>query len=248
MISLRWSWLVPVLAVLVVATLRGQSGSSDKDGKDAAGAAGTAKEFQLVERLLAARKEYQKTLEQLRKHYIAAGDLPKARWAEDELLQYHRMAKQAFLLPLDVPPPTLKGQTNIRAANQLYIHAMSYKDKGWSTEYIDNQRRAEILLQRLLTEYPQSDKISDAAYQLGDLYEGRAFKQYERAAAYYDRCYEWNPKTHHDARLRAARLYDRELKNHVKARAIYQLIQQHELDDRRIEEATRRMNELSNRR
>src|SRR5262249_7059313 len=163
-----------------------------------------------------------------------------ARWAEDELLQYHRMSRQAFVEELDAPPKTLKGQTNIRKANDLYRQAMNYKDKGWGTEYIDNQRRAEILLQRLLTDYWQHDKISDAAYQLGDLYERRAFKQYERAAWYYERCYEWNPRTHHDARVRAARLYDRELNKHDKARAIYQLIQQHETDDRRIEEATKR--------
>ena len=83
---------------------------------------------------------------------------------------------------------------------------MSYKDKGWGTDYIDNQRRAELLLQQLLSDHPQSDKISDAAYQLGDLYESKAFKQYDRAAHYFERCFEWNPKTQFDARLRAARL------------------------------------------
>ena len=60
---------------------------------------------------------------------------------------------------------------------------MTYKDKGWGTDYIDNQRRAELLFQKLLTDHPQSDKISDAAYQLGDLYESKAYRQYDRAAA-----------------------------------------------------------------
>ena len=77
---------------------------------------------------------------------------------------------------------------------------MKFKDKGWGQDYIDNQHRAELLFQQLLTNYPQSDKISDAAYQLGDIYESKAFRQYERAAAYFERCFQWNPKTHFDAR------------------------------------------------
>jgi TolA-binding protein len=174
--------------------------------------------------------------------------MPRARWAEDELLQYHRMLHNVFRLELDVPPPTLKAANNVPEANKLYRQAMAYKDKGWGTDYIDNQRRAEILFQKLLTEYPQSDKISNTAFQLGDLYESKAFKQPERAAAYYERCFEWNPKTHHDARIRAARLYERQLNNRDKAVKIYKEITTHETDEGHIEEARRRLQELSNRR
>src|SRR5207237_7386088 len=102
------------------------------------------------------------------------------RWAEEELRQYHRISKQAFNLALDVPSEALEAKQNIPEANQLYMQAMSYKDKGWGNDYIDNQRRAELLLQQLLTNYPQSDKIGDAAFMLGDLYESRAYKQYRR--------------------------------------------------------------------
>src|SRR5205814_1336319 len=106
--SLRWFWLVPALVVLILVAGRGQSADppKDKDSKDQSGK--SSSDIPLVERLLAARKEYQLTLEALRKHYISVGDVPRARWAEDELLQYHRMSRQAFSLDLDVPPPTLK--------------------------------------------------------------------------------------------------------------------------------------------
>ena len=57
-----------------------------------------------------------------------------------------RGAKQAFILKLDVPPPTLQGTYNIPEANELYRKAMTYKDQGWGTAYIDNQRRSELLL------------------------------------------------------------------------------------------------------
>ena len=70
---------------------------------------------------------------------------------------------------------------NVREANDLYRPAMEYKGKGFGNDYILNQRRAEMLLREILEKYPNSDKIADVAYQLGDIYESRAFKQYDRA-------------------------------------------------------------------
>lgn len=202
-------------------------------------------DVELAERVIAARKEYQISLEQLRAYYISVGDTQRAKWAEDELLQYHRIPKQAYRLELDVPPPTLQAAYNIPEANDLYRRAMAYKDKGWGTDYIDNQRRAELLLQQLLTSYPQSDKISDASYMLGDIYEGRAYKQPRRAAQYFERCFQWAPNTQLDARLRAARLYDKTLSERSKAIELYRAVVSHETDPKRLQEAQRRLQELS---
>ncbi len=160
-------------------------------------------------------------------------------------MQYHRIPKHAFRLELDVPPPTLDANKNIPEANELYRQAMKFKDKGWNQDYIDNQHRAELLLQQLLTNYPQSDKLSDAAYQLGDIYESKAFRQYERAAAYFERCFQWNPKTHFDARMRAARLYERYQSERSHAIEIYKEITTHETDHKRVEEAQKKLTELS---
>ncbi len=218
----------------------------DKDPpKDKNAPAAGASDIDKVERLLAARREYQLSLESLRTYYISSGDIERARWAEDELLQFHRITKQAFRMDLDVPPPNLQANYNIPEANELYKQAMTYKDKGWGTDYIDNQRRAELLLQKLLSDHPQSDKISDAAYQLGDVYESKAYKQYDRAAHYFERCFEWNPKTQYDARLRAARLYERNVGERNHAIQIYQDIVNRETDPKRIEEAQKRLADLS---
>jgi TolA-binding protein len=202
-------------------------------------------DVELVERVLAARKDYQISLEQLRAHYASVGKLEEARWAEEELRQYHRIAKQPYNLGLDSPPPTLQAAYNIPEANDLYRRALQYKDHGWGTDYIDNQRRAEILLQQLLTSYPQSDKIGDAAYQLGDLYEGKAYRQYQRAALYFERSFQWNPNTQLDSRLRAARLYDKVLHQRDKAIDVYRQIIQHETDAARLAEAQKRLQELA---
>jgi TolA-binding protein len=226
-----------------LSSTKGQAPAAPKApaaGKKSAGKG----DAELVERLLAARKEYQITLETLRAHYIATGDIERAHWAEDELVQFHRILKHPYHLELDVPPPTLQAAYNVPEANELYRRAMLFKDKGMGTGYIDNQRRAELLFQQLLTNYPQSDKIGKAAYQLGDIYESKAFRQYPRAASYFERCFQWDPKTEFDARLRAARLYDRYLNERARALEIYKEITTHETDAKRIEEANKRLTEL----
>ena len=170
--------------------------------------------------------------------------MERARLAEEELLQFHRISRQAYSLLHDVPPQTLQALNNIPEANNLYRQAMTYKDKGWRDDYLDNQRRAELLFQQILTKHPQSDKISDASYQLGDIYESKAYKQNARAAQYFERCFQWNSKTQLDARMRAAKLYEK-LNERARAKEIYQEIVTHEVDLKRVEEAKRRLADLS---
>ena len=202
-------------------------------------------EVSLTKRVIAARREYQASLEQIRNHYMALSDSEKLRWAEDELKSFHRVPKHPYVLDLDVPGPGLKAEQNVPAANDLYKRAMSYKDQGSGNEYQDNQIRAELLFQQLVNQYPSSNKISDAAFQLGEIYEGRIYKMYRRAAAYYERCFQWNPNTQLDARLRAARIYDKNLSERSKALELYKAVMAHETDQKRLQEAQRRLNELS---
>ncbi len=234
-------YVIPALACLLLAPLTATAQTAP-----AAPAAnpGGASDIEKVERLLAARREYQTALEQLRAHYISVGDTEKTHWAEDELRQYHRTLRNPFRLELDVPPPTLQAAYHVPEANELYRRAMTYKDKGWGNDYVDNQRRAEILFQQILTSYPQSDMIDDSAFQLADMYEGRCYKQYRRAALYYERCFQWNPNTQFDARLRAARIYDHQLNDKAKAQELYNLVASHETDPKQIQEAKKRLAEL----
>jgi hypothetical protein len=203
-----------------------------------------AQEVSSVKRVIAARREYQAALESLRASYVATNDSEKLRWAEDELRQYHRVPKHAYVLDLDVPGPGLRAEQNIPQANDLYKRAMEYKDKGFGGDFIDNQIRAELLLQQLITQFPTSNKISDSAYQLGDLYESRAYRQYRRSAAYFERCFQWNSNTHLDARIRAARLYDKALNERPKAIELYKAVLATETEPARTKEAQRRLTEL----
>ncbi len=241
MLAHRWlARLLAIFAIILLATVpRAQTPSTGTPTP------GKNDDFELVKKLLISRSEYQKTLEQLRIHYYQVHDLEKMKWAEEELRQYHRIPKNAFRLDLDVPAPNLKGDQNVPEANKLFLWALQFKDQGFGDNYIDNQRRAEVVFQEILTKYPHSDKISDVAFMLGDLYESKAYRQYYRAVEYYHRCYQWNPKTSHEARIRAARLYDRQLHDRGKALELYREVEQKEIDPRRTAEAKKRITELS---
>jgi tetratricopeptide (TPR) repeat protein len=231
------TWAVGAV-LLACSALLSQPTSKDKKSSN-------SNDIPMVERLLAARREYEESLQALRGHYIAVGDYERARWAEDELMQLHRISKQAFRLELEVPPQSLQAANNIPEANDLFRQAISYKSSNrFGQNYVDDQRRAEKLFQQILTKYPQSDKISDVAYQLGDTYEGKSYNQPARAAMYYERCFQWNPKTQLDARLRAAKLYEKPLNERARAIEIYREIITHEIDPKRVEEAQRRLGEL----
>ena len=211
-------------------------------GKPAAGPG----DAELVERVIAARKEYQQSLVALYDHYARTGDRERAKWVEDELRSHHLAWKPSYRLDiLDVPPPTLEAKVNVKEANDLFRQAMEYKDRGFGSDFILNQRRAELLFQEILQKYPNSDKIADVAYQLGELYEGRAYKQYDRAAAYFERSVQWRRGSQSDARMRAARLYDRQLNERSKAIELYREEIAHDTDMTRIKEAERRLGELT---
>jgi tetratricopeptide (TPR) repeat protein len=245
----RWTrWLVFLFPFsfffFLFSSVSGQE-SSKKDTKGASQLGGGKGDIALVEQLLAARRQYQRALERLRLYYVRMRNVEKAHWAEEELKQYHRIAKQAYCLDLDVPPPTLRPAQNIPEANKIFHRAKFYMNRGWGTDYVDNQRRAELLFQQILSQYPQCDKIGAVAYELGEIYESKAYKQYRRAAMYYERCFEWNPHTTTDARLRAARLYDKYTLDRGKAIELYKDVTQHDTDANRIAEAEKRLSELS---
>lgn len=213
-----------------------------------AAAAAPNNDADLVQRVIAARKEYQLSLASLYQHYEQTGDRERARWVEEELKSYHLMTKPSYRLDIaDVPPPTLEAKANIREANELFIEAMKYKDQGTGTEYQLNQKRAELLLREILDKHPTSDKIADVAYQLGELYEGRAYRQYDRAAAYYERAYQWQKGSRTDARLRAAVLYDRFLNERTKAIELYREHIAHDTDVERIKMAEKRLADITGR-
>lgn len=207
----------------------------------------TSTDLSLVQRVIAARRDYQVGLEQLLAYYESVGDSERGRMAEEELKQFHHVVKAAYIVDLDIAGPGLRPDQNVPAANDLYRKAMSFKNKGLGSEYTDNQIRAELLLQQLLQQYPTSNRCSDAAYHLADIFESSKPPQHRRAAVYFERCAQWNPGTTLDARLRAAATYDRFLNERNKAIQWYQAVLNSDPDERRRQDAKKRLSDLNGR-
>jgi tetratricopeptide (TPR) repeat protein len=203
-------------------------------------------EEKFISRVVTAREEYQKSLIALYDLYTKSNDRERAKWVEEELRTYHLSWKPSYSLELQDPlPEAPPASKNDPEANELFRLAMSYKTKRDSAEYVLNQRRAEILLQDILRKYPETDKIADVAYELADLYEGKAYKQFERAARYYEHAAKWRKGTASDALIRAARLHDRVLNDRKKAIELYRKEIQNDADTARVKEAEKRLAELT---
>ena len=203
-------------------------------------------EDRMIQRVVSGRSEYQQALIALYDHYTKQSDRERAKWVEEELRTYHLAWKPSYSLeiqdPLPENPPANKNDAD---ANELFKLAMQYKSKGSGGDYVLNQRRAEILLQDIVHKHPDTDKIADVAYELGDLYEGRAYKQYDRAARYFEHAAAWRKGGRSDALIRAARLQDRQLSDRKKAIELYRKEIQTDTDTARVKEAEKRLAELT---
>ena len=72
-----------------------------------------------------------------------------------------------------------------------------------------NLLKAMELYQALVLKHPQSDKVDECAYYLGQIYASSYVGSMAKAAEYYEKCALWNPKTEKDARFRAAESYEK---------------------------------------
>src|SRR6478752_708327 len=99
--------------------------------KAKASAGGATSDVEVVERVIAARKEYEASLRAVRDHYEKAGDKQRLQWTEQELMGFHLLFKPSYNLDVkDVPPPWLEAKVNVREANELFKQAMEFKGKG----------------------------------------------------------------------------------------------------------------------
>jgi len=241
--TVRSVFIVSACSVLALAAV-----GADTPRKPGAPAKADRDDAPIVEAVIASRKNYQEQLLRLYDHYVKVNDRERAKWVTEELKSYHLAWKPSYRLDiLDVPPANLVGELkNEPKANDLFKLAMEYKAKrDTGNDYILNQRRAELLFQDVLQNYRTSDKLADVAYELGDLYEGKAYRQYDRAALYFERAFQWRTGTRSDARLRAARLYDRQLNERSKAVELYRDEIQHDTEPTRLKEAEKRLGELT---
>lgn len=203
-------------------------------------------ERELVRAIHDARDGYQASLERLRAYYVHINNHEAQTWVERELTEYHLIVKNPYLLDMDLPSEDLKPDTNIAKANRIFREAVDWMNKRavMDTTKSGNYKRAELLFQRLIHDYPRSDKLDEACYYLGQIYSSKYFEQYRRGVAYYERVFHYEPNTNLDARIKAAQLYEKYVDDRRRAVELYQDVLHREVDPEQTKEARRRLDGL----
>jgi tetratricopeptide (TPR) repeat protein len=183
-----------------------------------------AGEADYVEQAAATRAAYREALASLAAYYRSVGNYTKGQWAQIELRTFDQMVQYTYLAPAEVAPANLQARDIIDAADEIYNQGMKlFREGGGGLIIMDEAKLRESLqyFNRLIAQYPTSDKIDDAAYRSGRIYE--YLKNYELAAVYYQRAYQWNDITPYPARYRAAFVMDHRLKMRTEALTLYRL-------------------------
>lgn len=115
------------------------------------------------------------------------------------------------------------GVVTASDANTLYAEAVRLEEKAGPLMVAKDEallKKALDKYNQLISKYPKSDKIDNAAFRMAEIYA--YLKDYTNAVQYYQRTYQWNPQTLTPARFKAAYLLDTQLGRRAEALQIYQ--------------------------
>ena len=181
-----------------------------------------AGETDFVEQIAVNRQAYRQGLEVLIKYYTKTGNNMKFKWAKEELAALDSIPQYKYIVEAEVLGPNLRASISIAEADDLYKDALQLEKKAnvlFIGKNDDLLRLALDKYDRLIKQYPSSDKIDDAAYEAGEIYE--YFQDYSIALLYYKRSYQWDPDTTQPARFRSARILDKRLHRNAEALELY---------------------------
>jgi tetratricopeptide (TPR) repeat protein len=205
-------------------------------------------EADIIEQMAVNRLAYRQYLESLVAHYKKTGDNMKLRWAESELKRLNKIPQYNYVVEASVAGPNLKAKDSINMANYMYDEAYRLEKvaKRLILIFVDDNllRVALDKYNQVIRQYPTSDKIDDAAYRAGGIFEH--FKDYTIALLYYQRTYQWDPATIHPARFKAAYILDEYLHRRAEALPLYQqALQKENLGKENKEFVEKRIAELT---
>ena len=205
-------------------------------------------EVGLVEAVAAARKQYERTLDALKGYYAGRGNATKIGWVDSEMQGFGQAPKPRYLLAAEIAGPDLRPTIRIEAADQLHQEGLHYKNyPAFPPEKKEYLKIALEKFRTIIEKYPQSDKIDEAAFRMGEIYGGWYFQDYARAIQSYQRCWQWNPTTDQAARFNAAKIYEEKLRNRAKAAELYNEVIAHSRNEDLTRQAQERIRALTGR-
>lgn len=186
-------------------------------------------EIDLVEAMGKYRKGYRAALVKLVDYYSKTGNRTNLSRARSELKSYDQMRKYKYVTAAHIGGPELRALDLIVEADDLYAEAENLYKKATALVVIVDDGKMRLALNKcneIITSYPTSDKIDDAAYMAGRIHEH--FKDYIIAAIYFKRTFQWNVATRYPARSKAAYIMDKRLNKKEEALELYKLAYKYE--------------------
>jgi len=216
-----------ILATILIGCQTYDSGRGQLVTTEAGTAAVAAKtaagEIDIVEQVVVNLRAYRQSLSLLVQHYTDTGNNMKLDWAKKELKGLDTMPKYKYIVEAEAAGPKLKANTSIPEADILYGEALRLHKKAEQLLIIKDDNLLRLVLNKydqVIRKYPSSDKIDDAAFKAGEIYN--YFKDYTIALLYYQRAYQWDPETPYPARFKAAIILDKRLHRRAEALELYQ--------------------------
>ncbi len=182
-----------------------------------------SREVRITSAITSARDNYKNALEKLIQYYLDIGNHSRLKNARKELKELNKVPQLRYLLASE-EKTNISPSKNVEEANILFQDGVAYKNSLNIIKKKSKLKYAEARFRKIIDDYPSSDKADDAAYELGDIYEGIYFRDYENAAFYYVKCYTLNASTDKPAYFKAAWVYDKHLKDYNKASKIYRTV------------------------
>jgi tetratricopeptide (TPR) repeat protein len=182
----------------------------------------SASEADLIEQVVINRQAYRRGLELLVNYYTRMGNNMKLTWARKELSALIAMPKYKYIIDAQPAGADLKATTLIPEADALYQEARALEKDAGILPFAKSEESLRLALEKyneLISKHPSSDKIDDAAFRAGGIYE--YFKDHNIALLYYQRAFQWDPETPHPARFKAAYILDRNMHRRAEALDLY---------------------------
>ncbi len=190
-------------------------------------------EVDLVEHLTTHRKMYNRLLNVLIRYYAEKEQREKLAWAEREREELSFVKPYQYLMSATIPIKSLRPQQSIAEADLLYDEGLKLMRKGgygWRPGMYNRKIMKQALnkFHTLITEYPTSDKIAEAAYWAGYIHKEYFYDPAAQvddndiALQYFERAWTWKPDIRLQARFEAATVYDFRLHDRERALRLYQ--------------------------
>ena len=202
----------------------------------------------LVEYVVSARQTYLKAMDTLLSLYQSTQDRPNVKRVQDVLDRFNPMRTYLYYLTAEIPPADLRADQAVLVATDMFDSALAAFNHGKKAWVVGDAARAKHIeafrgFRQVVRKHPTSNKIARSAFFLAEVY--RIYGEYERAAVWYDRAWQWDARVPDPARYRAATLYDFKLKDADKALEYYNLAVLHDRNRDNVDYARERIRDLT---